>query len=78
MTINSNQITYEGDTTLPKELGSVVMACVTSGGKFIRLLFEPNGEPVTNHETAREVGNFFGYRFTKGKLDDKTIFLNIE
>ena len=78
MNINSSILTYTGETHTGKHFGGVVIACCTGRDKLYRFLFNANGEPVNDPEQAKEVGNWLERDFKKGKLDNETIYLNIE
>lgn len=78
MTIDSSVLTYSGETRTGAAFHGAIIACATAKGVLYRFLFDAAGEPLKDRERVRELSNFFGMEFKPAKVDDLTLYANIE
>lgn len=79
LAIDVTNLTYRGETLTGPEFDNLVIACADDGaGKFYRFLFDEYGNHAIHHPKAQALSNFFGYRFSRAKLDGVDCLVNIE
>lgn len=76
--INSDSLTYKGETITGKDFNNVKIVSVWSyDGKKYRVLFDKEGEYISVEESVKDLSKFFCLDFSPAMIDGNKCLINI-